>query len=327
MMKLRSLALFAALLALAVAAPALAEKIEKDFRESFDVAPGHRLDLRHGDGDVTITPWDKDVLDIEVRYRAQHTGFSTKSSFEVEFRQSGDNVVVQEKEGVQVSVGFLRTYEHQYTIRAPRYLALELKGDDGDVEIEGFEGGLEARIEDGDMTLRGLRGRTVVELEDGDVEIEDLDGDLTLTAEDGDVRIADSATGAAKISLEDGDLTVLDSAGSFNLRSSDGDLRLERVRARRLLVRTDDGGLEAALLDAGEFDLDVRTGDGQVVLDLDPAISASFTIRTGDGSIRVDLPGVVEMAKENGRASGRIGDGSGRIEISTDDGRVVLREG
>ena len=55
-----------AALLLATAVPAAGGEIVRDFNESFEVERGWALRLRHGDGDVTITPWDRDVVEITV---------------------------------------------------------------------------------------------------------------------------------------------------------------------------------------------------------------------------------------------------------------------
>ena len=60
----------AAVIAGLLVAPAGAEEIQKEYHETFPAQEGTRLDLRHGDGDVTVQVWDKDEVQIEVRYHA-----------------------------------------------------------------------------------------------------------------------------------------------------------------------------------------------------------------------------------------------------------------
>ncbi|MCK4410155.1 MAG: hypothetical protein KAW67_08720, partial [Candidatus Eisenbacteria sp.] len=54
----------------AVCSVASAREIDKDFHKTFDVSEGVVLRLDYDDGDVTITPWDQDVIDVVVRYHA-----------------------------------------------------------------------------------------------------------------------------------------------------------------------------------------------------------------------------------------------------------------
>lgn len=321
------------LAALAVMAPTAvgAEEINREFHETFDVRAGMRLRLEHGDGDVNITPWDVDTLEVDVRYRAKASGigWSKSTDFEVEIRQDGGTIYVIGKEPKRVSVGVsaFREYEYIYSIRAPSYLELDLFGDDGDVEIEDWRGSVEMELEDGDVRLTTIEApRTEIILEDGDLEIDGFKGELLVEAEDGDVDIFDCATERARIGLEDGDLTMDRCGGSFEMRASDGDIRLTRLQAEDLEIRIDDGSVDLDLLPADGLDLSVHAGDGDVVVDLDEAIATAFTIETRDGRIRVNASEVRGLRKEKHRVSGQLGEGGGSILISCVDGNVTLRQ-
>lgn len=316
---------------IASACSAYAKKLNKDFHEGFDVKKGAILNLKHGDGDVTITPWDKDVLDVEVRYRAEYKtiGIGGKLEFDVEFKKTGDIIHVISQEKCSGSIGFHshRKYEHTYTIRAPEYLELDLDGEDGDVDVENWQGNIDCTLEDGDINLRDIfSDLTNVNLEDGDLRIDGLEGDLLVDGEDGDVVLRDAEIQQCRIRLEDGDLTIKRSQGEFEINVEDGDVTLDQVRAGMLDIRTEDGDVEIDLLKTEGIDLDIRAGDGNVTVDLESGISTAFSIETDEGRIRTDLPGAEKFNKERHRISGEIHGGKGRIRIRTADGNVVLRE-
>jgi DUF4097 and DUF4098 domain-containing protein YvlB len=324
-------ALLAPVLLMALTGSAGAREIKKDFHESFDVEKGAILHLRHGDGDVTITPWDKDVLDVEVRYRAEAKTFGVggKHQFSVEFKETGSVIHVIGKETSSSSIGFhhFKLHEYTYTIRAPEYLELNLDGDDGDVDIEDWQGKIECTLEDGDIDLRNIiSGETNIDLEDGDLRIDGLEGNLSVDGEDGDVVLRDAETQQCRIRLEDGDLTIRRSEGDFEIDVSDGEIDLDRVRAGMLELSAEDGDVELDLLKVDRIDLDIRAYDGDVTVDLEPGMSAAFSIDTHDGRIRTDLPGARDLEKGRDQVSGEIGSGEGRIHIRTVDGDVTLRE-
>lgn len=315
-----------------LAAGASAERIERDYHETFDVDRGHRLELDFGDGDVIVEPWDQDKLDVRVRYDAEQkiVGVGKQASFEVEFRQSGNTVHVIGREGDTMGIGFFhhRVHEYVYEVRAPDYLALDLQGEDGDVEIEGWSGEISMRVEDGDVQLSAIDSpRTDLHIEDGDVSIDRLSGELKFAGEDGDLRVSDCSLVDARVRLEDGDATFSRCEGSARFDLDDGTLALERFRPDGITVRTEDGDVELDFLASQAMDVEVRTGDGDVFVDLASDSSAAFTVDTGDGGIRIDMPGAVDVSKRESRASGQIGTGDGRLYIETDDGTVVLREG
>lgn len=324
-------AFFAASILMASTISAEASKIDKYFHESFDVEKGSVLHLRHGDGDVTIKPWDKDVLDVEVRYRAEAKTFGVggRHQFDVEFKETGSVIHVIGKETSSSSIGFhhFKMHEHTYTIRAPEYLELTLDGDDGDVDIEDWQGKIKCTLEDGDVDLRNIvSGETNIDLEDGDLRIDGLEGNLLVDGEDGDVVLRDAKTRQCRIRLEDGDLTIRRSEGDFEIDVSDGEIDLDRVRAEMLELSAEDGDVELDLLKVDRIDLDIRAYDGDVTVDLEPGMSAAFSIDTRDGRIRTDLPGARDLEKGRDQVSGEIGSGEGRIHIRTVDGDVTLRE-
>jgi DUF4097 and DUF4098 domain-containing protein YvlB len=320
----------AVLVALSVlaAGDASARIIEKNYHEQFDVQQGHRLVLVHGDGDVVITPWDRDVLDVDVQYRTRVTkiGLGKDPDFEVEFRQSGDEVLVTGHETSAVTVGFFsrEEYEYVFTIKAPAWLELELDGADGDVSIEGWRGEIDADLEDGDVRLLDLDvPRARFGLEDGEFRAEGLRGDLQVELDDGDVVLEDCHA-RCRIELADGDIRIKNSEGTYDCEADDGEIELIRIRLEAGEIRTEDGDVDLELLRVDRLDLDVTTDGGDIAVQLEEGTSATFDIEADDGGIRLDLPGA-DVDEDDDRASGRIGDGSGTIRIRTEDGRVSLR--
>jgi len=270
------------------------KEIKKDYHETFRVAAGDRLYLVHGDGDVSITPWEQDELEVTVDYHVEinRVGVGSDPDFEVEFRQEGGTVHVIGKEKSMTTVGYVSKKQHRYlyTIKAPPTLHLDLEGEDGDVEIERWSGEVQCVLEDGDLTLTDIAAaRTMLELEDGDLFVQDLEGSLTARSEDGDVDVV-------------------------------------RARAENLEIRTEDGNVVVDILPVPELDLHVETGDGDITVDLAAGLSARFSVDVDDGGIRLDLPGARIERDEEDSAAGSIGDGAGRIRLRSGDGRVTLRQ-
>ena len=295
------------------------------------MAEGHRLLLEHGDGDVTITPWDKDEVDVVVRYRASVSkiGPGKIGDFEVVFSQKGKTLRIIGKEGDTYAVGFVSRSESEYTykIQAPSYLLLELRGDDGDVSIRDWRAPISCDLDDGDVDIHGVQARsTEIRLEDGDVQIEDLEGDLVVEGEDGSVDLRDCHFGLCRIEGEDGEVRIEDCEGSFELDTEDGDQDAQRILAHRFEARTEDGDIELDLRRSEDLDLEVETGDGDVSVGLAAGFSLRFDVETDGGGIRVHLPDATFVENEDDHVKGQQQGGRGRLRIQTDDGDVRLRE-
>ena len=319
-------------IALFVCQPASARMIDKDYHETFDVAEGTKLILLHGDGDVTITPWDKDAIDIQVRYHAEVTsvGIGKEVDFTVDFKQTGDSVIVRGNEGGTAGIFFFRAmneYEYTYTVSAPSYLVLELRGDDGDVEVSGWRADIDCRLDDGDLEAHDVAARVEIDLEDGDVRLSELTGDLDLRGDDGDVTISESTFKHALLSVEDGAIDIMDSSGDFEISVDDGDIDLARVSAGNVDVRGNDGDVDLDIAVVPEIHINVSTDDGDVTMRLSGELSFDYLITMDDGDVDVYLDDATDTKTDDHRVSGVLGGGAGHVRVRTSDGDVTILSG
>lgn len=316
-------------LAGSAAGAALAGPLDKDFHKEFAASKGSILHLEHGDGNVTVSPWDKDVIDVTIRYRAEvkKVGMGTEPSFNVDVHETGKtiSIVGKEKGGATLGIMYMNVKEYTYRIQAPPYVVLEMKGEDGDVEIAGWKADLSCNLDDGTLRIDGASAERIrIRAEDGDIYLHDLSGELTVECDDGTVDISDSDLAGVRIDTEDGDVRVADSRGDFIIEVDDGDVRMESVRTGTSRVRTEDGDVDLRLLEAKS--LEVIVEDGDVRVGLAQEVSAAFTLRTEDGTITVDLPGTGTLAKTDNAVTGEWHGKDGTITVSTEDGDVILEE-
>jgi len=317
-------------LTLGVTGSASAKRIDREFHETFEVSRGAKLELIHGDGDVTIEKWDKDVIEVSVRYHAEikGKGFSTEPDFEVDFEHSGGTLRVRGREtGRKGKIGifFNREFEYVYEIQAPDYVVLDTNGDDGDVEISGWRADIECKLDDGDLVLADVRSDTTkISAEDGDVEIDGFAGQLDITLDDGDIDISNCESSRLEIRAEDGDVVLDRCQGDFEIEVDDGLVRLTRAIVSKLDVRVADGDVDLDLTSAMDLDLYVSADDGDVSVRLGSEISAEFSVETDDGDIDVSSDDWI-LSKKDHRVTGKVGDGQGQIRIRTNDGDVTLR--
>ncbi len=322
---------FLGALLLAAAPAAVATEIDRSFHQRFDVESGARLELEHEDGDVVITPWAENVIEVDVRYRVEYkrVGVGVDPDLEVRFEQRGGVVRVIGEEKSAGGVGFfsMNQIEYVYRVSAPAYVVLDLDGEDGDVEVSGWRGAITARNDDGDFRLADLQvPRLRLDVEDGDVEIEGCEGEMDLEVDDGDVTVRDCRGERIRIDGQDGRVRIDDCEGDFEISTDDGDVELSGLRAGKLEVHTSDGRIEIDIDSGlGRLDADVSADDGDVDLRLGDGVGADFTLSSDDGDIRVDAEAAgLEQGRK--RATGRLGDGGGRIQVSTNSGRITLRQ-
>jgi len=310
------------------------QEIDRDFHKNFDVDKGAILHLEHGDGNVTVTPWNKDEVDVTVRYRAEFKTIGIgggRRDFDVEFRQSGDDVYVIGKEkgrgGVTIGVHTSRRFEYTYKIKAPSYMELDFKGDDGDIEISDWESNVLCNLDDGDIELKDVFcERTKIKSDDGKIHITNLTGELFVNADDSDISLYECEMSDCNFEGDDGEIRLNNCKGSFNIQVDDGDIRFKKVQTKELQIKVDDADIDLDLLKTDRIDLYVLSDNGNVLIDLERGISATFSVDTDDGRIRVNLPNVDEYDEGRHHKSGEIYGGKGKIRIRTSDGDVTLNE-
>jgi DUF4097 and DUF4098 domain-containing protein YvlB len=316
---------------LSIAGSAAGKELNKDIHQSFDVEEGYRLKLKSGDGDVTILPWNKDILDVKIVYRASYKsiGVGGQRDFEVIFKEKGSVIEVAGKERGFGGIGFhyFKEFEYTYTIQAPSYLELEIEGEDGDIEISGWDGDIECYLDDGDLEFDDVSSaESRIRVEDGNSHISGHNGRITIEGSDGDITIMDSEFSLCRIHLEDGDLKIDKSEGEFEIELDDGDLKFYQLVSNSIDIESEDGDIDIDLVESDIVDLEIRTDDGEVTVYLPDNASATFTIDVDDGDIDVEISALEVLEKKNGWLAGRIRDGRGQIKIRTADGNVVLRE-
>ncbi len=323
-------ALTLATLAAHAATPAQADSrtIDKHFHERFEVSTGARLDLDHGDGNVFISPWNEDAIEVEVRYLAKVTriGAGGKTDFDVEFDQRGDTVRVVGHEPGGINLGYfnIRESTYEYRIQAPPWVILELQGEDGDVEIAGWRNDVSINIDDGDIRLDDTRATTDIRAQDGDIDLDSFLGRLKIVSDDGDISIRNADAERMAIRTEDGDVALDQCSGDLEIQADDGDVELTRMRPSGIVVTTADGSINLEVEGAsGDLDLVAKTDDGDVGVVLARGTGVTFDIRMDDGDVDIQLPDA-EILRKKHAVSGSVGNGAGSIQVTTGDGDVTV---
>jgi len=202
-------------------------EIRKDYHETFDLSRGSGLRLKHGDGNVIIKRWEKDVLEIDIEYIAEYKSIGPgDKDFKVTFKEKNKIIEITGNEKSSPSIGFhfYNVKEYTYTIHAPDYLLLDLCGDDGEVYIDDWRANIELDIDDGDVVLSGVEcDNTSIRMEDGELTIGDHKGNLDIDCDDGSIEIFRSNIQEGIIRGEDGLLSIRDTKGDFDIELDDGE--------------------------------------------------------------------------------------------------------
>jgi hypothetical protein len=216
-----------------------------EFRKTMDFPAGRTVTVEHTLGNVEITGWDKNSVEVvatgregEPRSGRRIRVYSTEDvEPSIDVRQDGGVLRIRTRSlgGPWASGGL------DYSIRVPN--SVSLKGitlDKGDVTVSDIFGRVEAAISKGNLTVKNFSGAVKASIETGQADVELLDvreGDaVEITVQEGDILLRLEAGTSARVEAEapGGEIT------------SDYDLGL-KLPARALTSQLGTGGARIKL--------------------------------------------------------------------------------
>lgn len=195
-----------------------------------------------------------------------------------------DGVRIARADGGRVSFSFFEMSVQRVEVDMPPGSRLEIARCEG-ANVNGVEGGVSVHSIDGHVTLSDLRGSVDARSDDGYISATNVRGD----------RLA--------------------------IESLDGHLSLDNVAVASLVGTTRDGHIEAAGLSVGN-DATLQTADGWMRVGFAAGADATVDASTRDGKITVD--GFSNDNDSSAQRTIRLGAGTGRMKLATDDGSIHI---
>lgn len=238
---------------------------------------------------------------------------------------------------VSIEAGF-RSYNNQEAQEMADKFMPSLEESDDSVTLKQLDqNGVVA-----DIVAKISKGTAVsIRTASGDVYVGDTFASVTVTASSGDVRI-EQASGMAEVNLSSGEVRIRHSelkntvvetksgdvlldhiTGSANVRTASGDVTLYGFRGRSLSIEAASGDVTADLLEPVKGSTSIRTVSGDVTLHIPDGSDARVGLSTLRGHVECNLPLLDEM-KEPMRVTGRLGDGSGVLDVSAVNGDLFV---
>jgi DUF4097 and DUF4098 domain-containing protein YvlB len=209
--------------------------------------------------------------------------------------------------------------DHSVVIRQPDVSGLEV---DLTVEMPGT-GPVEVRTESGDVRLSSTGGACRVSGRSGNISVRGAEGVTELSTESGNIVIEDSVTPSLTIDSKSGNITGARVKGNVNARAASGNIVLEAAAGKSIAVEAVSGNLKLDLVEPVTGYVNARTVSGSVWLAVPLASECRVSLSTLRGTVdcRIDL---TDCLKQDQRITGRLGDGSGTLDVSAVTGNVEL---
>jgi hypothetical protein len=264
---MKRIALAVLLLGLWAALPASAD----EWLKTYNLTGKPELRIETSDANIQVTTWDRNMIEAKVATSHYKIG---EGGIRIDERQDGDMVEIDVRyPHHDLSIGILNVNWNRRVdiiIEMPREGTVNLRTEDGKIELTGLKGEMDLHTGDGSEILDAVEGNLHASTGDGNIRAKGRFDQLELKTGDGHVDVS-AQTGS---SLGNG----------WRLETGDGNVTLE---------------LPAEL----SADVDFHTSDGHIDLDIPVTTTGPLhenevhgrlngggsllTIRTGDGSIRL----------------------------------------
>jgi hypothetical protein len=211
--------------------------------------------------------------------------------------------------------------DHEIVIRQPDVTGLEV-----DLVIQLTRANhVDVKTSRGDVDVLDTGGGAKVSNASGDIDLRGLNGAIEVNTQNGDLRIDDCTTPALAIENKTGDIHVTNVTGNINARSASGDVHMDDVAGKAISVESVNGDVKVHIVQPVSGSVNIRTvnGDAELRLPLDSHCRVSLSTLRGDVNCQVVL---AEEARLEQRITGRLGDGSGSVDVSAVNGDVTLGE-
>jgi DUF4097 and DUF4098 domain-containing protein YvlB len=303
--------------ALLMCAASFAQELRKEGRyyvsaikRNFNVAAAGALEMVDISGDVDITVWPKNEVQILERLRMDvYTEEEAKHALEdmkAAYVQSGDRIIVRgegrrSREAIQsdFQISLPATFNIDIATSGGDIAARQVKGTSrlrtagGEVTLLEIGGTVRATTSGGDITVRDSDGDIDVKTSGGDLELERIKGMLTGATSGGNITLR-GATKDVRLRTSGGDVEIMDTDGSVNASTSGGNVRVENVRGR---VDASTSGGDVILRNIRQ-EVEASTSGGDIEA---LGLFAAARLRTSGGDVELrDVQGSLDASTSGG---------------------------
>ncbi len=195
--------------------------------KTYDFKKGNTLYVKNITGDINISTWDKEKVEVEITKRGRRDDVEVF----IEERTRGLNIEVEypRNRWNRDNYGNWNASIH-FDIKIPPKADLELNSTTGDIVIRSLTGNVDAATTTGDIEIESVTGDVYSKSTTGSLELFEIFGDIEAYSTTGHIEITDSKCSNIEAKLTTGSIEVetseVDPRGEIDLRSTTGDVTL-----------------------------------------------------------------------------------------------------
>lgn len=183
---------------------------------------------------------------------------------------------------------------------------VEVRSDSGAVDVWDTGAGVKVVSHSGEVSLRGL------------------DGTIDVSIQSGDLDIKECKSGAASIESKSGEISITNLEGNLNARCASGNLSVKGWSGKTFSVESVSGDVSVDIPTPFSGTANIRTVNGDASVMLADGGDARVSLSTLRGEVSC-LLALQDEARTEQRVTGRLGEGTGSIDVSGINGDISVR--
>jgi DUF4097 and DUF4098 domain-containing protein YvlB len=324
------------------------------------LAPGARVSIATGRGDITVHSSDGDSLIVT----ATKSGPGANESSAREHMKEVAIAIDPQGSGVLIHPTHMDTASGPVSVdidvRVPKSSSLSIDAAHGDVSVSGVSAPVEIRSGNGDIAIHDAGSDASVESQSGDISIKGVGGNLKLSGRGDDVDIENVAGDAAidgafsgdidlrniaktahcatqfsdltlgqltgRMELDSSDISVSGVTGDVRIATRNKDIDVDRV-AGQLNIVDSHSDIDVKYAMAPRADIGIADDSGDIDLTLPSNSNFFLTAISRSGEVNSDFGGSTLKpvnAEDMRQLSGQFGSGGPKISIATTYGTIQL---
>jgi hypothetical protein len=198
---------------------------------------------------------------------------------------------------------------------------LDIESSSSDIMLENTQGKFVCDISSGDINVTGHKGPITAKGKSSDIRLVDIEGQIDAGSSSGDIVI-EKATGSVRAATSSGDSRLIDIDGDVEVDVVSGDISGSSITGS-LMASAVSGDVRLDGLSAKEGDYDVTSVSGDIHMEISREFAGDVSLRSVSGNVNSRISGDMESYSDS-RMEGRVGQGKGRLIVSTTTGDITV---
>lgn len=275
------------------------EKLKIIHDKTFSLLPSSNLILDASSGDVVISSWDKNEVNIKILGNDQ-----AKEKVDIVFKESKYGIKVQAKYGWALSNIFKKILL-KFEVKLPHDFNVDASTSGGEMKLQDIRGKINAKTSGGQIDLAKLSGRIKASTSGGDILFNELTGNIEIETSGGNIK-GRQFSGNLKVSTSGGDISLSGMDSKILGSTSGGDIVLD--------YKGKNQGIELTTL------------GGDIIVTLPADFDASADLSALGGNVKCDFKGNNAVKISSSKFEADINNGGNPLKLKTSGGEIVVKK-